>query len=431
LLPNIWGARYADALWRVVGTDTWNIARMVSYTGFLQPFAGFVDGHTIVDVVDGVDVLSDPFPCLDFVTLFVDDVIPEGFPTENGVEMECIIRYRGPASDDFPYYVEGPLGEVLMGVYSGKYSLLATDEITGLIYDPALLDASADDFIPRIQYDADAFDALVEHVMLRQTSVVDDVRAWAEDALYAPSGWIPCLDNEMRISPISRNRPANISAANTLNDTNCEPAPNWNQGQRTISQITYTYPRWFIPAANSGIEVSEYDGLAKRDITMEFKDVESGLRYGEQPQEYDASAFGAIGDDEGENISGVNEQASLLAQAANFDVLQRFRSGVQSIAVNVLRSLIPGIRVGSWIPWSLSWLPDVTSGLRGSESSGAQVVSIKDNDCVWRTLVLEESSSTGSIAGAPGFVSSLKVAGDDPSSGISGSLIVVSDVESA
>ena len=164
---------------------------------------------------------------------------------------------------------------------------------------------------------------------------------------------------------------------------------------------------------------------------MEFKDVESGLRYGEQPQEYDASAFGAIGDDEGENISGVNEQASLLAQAANFDVLQRFRSGVQSIAVNVLRSLIPGIRVGSWIPWSLSWLPDVTSGLRGSESSGAQVVSIKDNDCVWRTLVLEESSSTGSIAGAPGFVSSLKVAGDDPSSGISGSLIVVSDVESA
>lgn len=423
LSTNVWGARFADVLWRVVGDDVWNIARMTTITGYLQPFAGFVDAR--------VGGMGDPVPCLNFLTLFVDDVIPEGFPVVDGVSIECIVRYRGPASEDFPYYLEGPLGEVLQNLYDGKYGLMATDEITGLIYDPALLDADTDQFISRIQFDPAAFDQMTEYVLLRQTDIIDDVRSWTETALYAPSGWIPCLDNEMKISPISRNHPEEIDASLEVNDGNCEPAPNWNQGQRTVSQITYTYKRWFIPDPDAGIEVSEYDGLASRDVTVIFKDTESELRYGQQPQEYDATAFSAIGNEDGENIAGVNEQASLLAQTANFDVLQRFRGGVQSIAVNVMRSFVPNIRAGSWVPWNLSWLPDRLTGLRSSESEGAQVVSIRDDDCVWRTIVLEESGAEGAVAGAPGFVDSLVVESDEASSGFSDGLVLFSDEESA
>jgi len=425
LSTNVWGARFADILWRVLGDEDWNIARMTTITGYLQPMAGFLDAIP----PGGTELV----PCLNFVTLFVDDEIPEGFPTVDGVQIEVIVRYRGPASEDFPYYVEGPLGEVLQNMYNGKYSLLATDEITGLIYDPAQLDADADQFISRIQYDPDAFDEMLEHVTLRQTEVIDDVRGWTETNLYAPSGWIPALDNEMHISPISRNRPDDddIDPENEVNDGNCEPAPNWNQGQRTVSQVTYTYKRWFIPAPDAGIEVTEYDGLAVRDVTIIFKDTESELRYGQQIEEYDASAFSAIGNEDGENIAGVNEQASLLAQTANFDVLERFRGGVQSIAVNVLRSYLPNVRAGSWVPWDLSWLPDRATGLRESISEGAQIVSIRDDDCVWRTIVLEESGAGGAVAGAPGFVDSLVVESDEDGSGFSDGLVVFSDEESA
>jgi len=404
LLPNVWGARYADVLWRVVGDTTWNIARMTTPSTFLQPFAGFIDAS-----LTGLGELS---PCVNYVTLYVDDDIPEGFPTSDvGVDIECVLRYRGPANEDFPYYVEAPLGEVLMNVYNGKYSLMATDEIDGLIYDPAQLDSATDTFISRIQFDQDALDNMLEEVRLRMTEVVEDGRDWTESTLFAPSGWIPAMDNQMRISPVSRAQPATINPT-TLTDGNTVAAPNWNLGQRTISEVTYIYPRWFIPLPDSGITVSEYDGLAKRDITITFEDPESELRYGQQAESYDATAFGAIGDEDGLNIAGISEQGSLLAQAANFDVLERFRSGVQSIAVQVMRIFIPDARVGSWVPWNLSWFPDRAAGLRGSDTSAAMIVSLRDDDCVWRTLVLEESGGTGSVAGSPGEAESLIVFSD-------------------
>lgn len=422
LLPNIWGARFADVLWRVVGDTVWNIARMTTPSTFLQPMAGFVDAS----LTGGGDLV----PCLNFVTLFVDDDIPTGFPTDDvATDIEVIVRYRGPATEDFPYYVEGELGEVLINLYNGKYSLMATDEIEGLIYDPAGLDVLSDSFLSRIQFDADAFAQMQELVTLRQTEPIEDGRDWTESTLYSPSGWIPALDNDMRISPVSRAQPSFIDDGLQVNDNNCIPAANWNQGQRTVSEITYTYPRWYVPI-DPFIEVTEYDGLAKRDITVTFQDPESELRYGKQAETYDASAFAAIGDEDGLNIAGVSEQASLLAQAANFDVLERFRSGVQSIAVQVRREYIVSARVGAWLPWDLSWFPDRVSGLRGSTTGAAMIVSLRDDDCVLRTIVIEESGGTGSIAGSPGYASSLTLVSDEAGAGESSGLIVISDVES-
>ena len=422
LQTDIWGVRNADILWRVVGETVWNIARMATPATFQQPMVGFVDAS----LTGGGDLV----PCVNYVTLFVDDEIPEGFPTDDsGVQIEIIVRYRGPASEDFPYYLEGPLGEVLINLYNGKYSLMATDEIEGLIYDPIGLDLVQDSFLSRIQFDADAFEQMEEQVLLRQTEPVEDGRDWTESALYSPSGWIPALDSQMRISPVSRAQPSFIDDGFQINDNNAVPAANWNQGQRTVSEITYTYPRWYVPV-DPLVEVKEYDGLAQRPVTVSFVDPESELRYGKQPEEYDAQAFAAVGDEEGLNISGLSEQASLLAQAANFDVLERFRSGVQSISVQVRREYLVGARVGTWVPWDLSWFPDRVAGVRGSTTGAAMIVSIRDDDCVLRSLVLEESGGTGSVAGAPGYAESLTLASDEFGAGESVGLIVLSDVES-
>src|SRR6185369_8260958 len=98
--------------------------------------------------------------------------------------IELIIRYRGPASEEFPYYVEGPLGEVLANLYTGVYAVAPTTGIDGFLYDPAGLDTSDLNLTAVIQYDPEAFDVMVDHVLLRQTAPVEDTRSWTETNLY-------------------------------------------------------------------------------------------------------------------------------------------------------------------------------------------------------------------------------------------------------
>jgi hypothetical protein len=416
IATDIWGARYADVLWRLVGDTDWNTARPTSPTSFREPFVGTTDA-----LLEGV---GDLLTAANFVVVYTSKHIPEGFPTDTELDVEAIIRYRGPATNDFPYYVEGPLGTVLKNIYRGVYTVAPTTEITGVIYDPAGLDSHGVGFISRIQIDAIAFALMIEQVCARFTAPEPDVRAWAEAALYAPSGWIPALNNNMEISPISRATPDSVSALSVLDASVTVPAPNWQTGLRTVSQIIFNYPRYFIPT-DPTIAVDP-DGLATRDVTIDFQDGESALRYGEQIEEYDTSAFAAIGTPEGINIPGQLEQASLLAQLARFDVLDRYRAGVQSVSLSAHRNRIPVARVGDWVPWSLMHLPDRFTGLRGSDVEAAQIIAIRDDDCTWRTLILEESPLSG---GPPGKIVLLEKVGDEPTAG-GLSLIAISDVES-
>jgi hypothetical protein len=418
IATNVWASRYCDIVWRKVGDLEWNISRPTSPGFFRQPTVGSTD-------VTNPDDPTKLMRILDYVTLFTDTEIPFGFPTTS-CDVELVVRYRGPATSDYPYYLEGTLGEVLKNVYDGKYSLVPIDGITGFLYDPGSLDARISIFLTRIRYDQAAFNAMTQQVRYRATSPVADVRAWAETNLYAPSGFIPALNSDAEISPILRTRPEGLDAI-TLVDAIVVPSPQWNLGEVTVSEVEYDWPRYFIPDPFSGISV-EPDGLASRDVILDFDDPEDALRYGDQPQVYDASAFAAVGDKNGVELPGQPEQASLFAQAANFDVLSRFHAGAQVIQVNVARAAVPFVRVGSWLPWVLSWFPDRNSGLRGSTVMAAQVIGILDDDCAWRTLTLQEDGGLGSVVGQPGFVSSARVVGDDQSSGFVAGAVVISDV---
>ncbi len=412
----IWGCPNADVLWRVAGDTIWNRALPTSPSAIQQPFVGRTDGVSS----GGSDVQM-----ADFVTLFVDEVIPPGFPTSSGASIECIIRYTGPATTDFPYYVEGTLGDVLRNLYTGVYTLPATAEITGLLYDPNNQDGVQSVFRSRIRFDSGKLDTMLDHVLLRQTTPIADARAFAEAMLYAPSGWIPALDDTLAISPIQRSAPVFLD--HTVDDDVAVPNPNWQTGETTVSQLIYTYPRYYLPAPTDTTTSREADGLATRDVILEFIDGESALRYGEQIQEYDCSAFAAVGDDRGVNLPGVLETASLMEQNARFDVLDRYRAGAQSIKVAVLRARLPTAIVGDWVPWSLMHLPDRLTGLRGSNAALAQILSIQDDDCEWRTMVLEES---GLAAGAPGFYSDGMVITDDDSPGFFDEPHLLDDEES-
>lgn len=419
---NAFVARNADVLWRKVGDANWNVARPRGTVAFPQSFVGYTDAR-----VDPAD--TDTVRVLNYVTLYAEPsgVVPGGFPAD-GDSVEFVIRYRGPASDEFPYYVEGVLGDVIINFYTGVYSNPVSTGIAGFSYDPASFDVVGPTQTAVIRFDPDAFVPLTEAVLLRQTETVDDGRAFTEKSLYQSSGWIPALDNDGRISPISRGRPETIDPYLTITNGQVVPTAGWNTGTKTVSSIEYNYNRYFIPDPTIGFETAG-DGLAIRSVDIEYDDAESKLRYGDNPETFDATAFSAIGTDEGLNLPGVTEQAELLAQFARFDVLDRFRAGVQAISVMARRIHLPTVRVGDWIPWDLSWLPSRTTGLRGSQVDAAQIVSIRDDNCVWRTLTLEESSGEGALGGDPGFYSDLSVETDDFEPGFFSGLEETSDVD--
>lgn len=418
---NAFVARNADVLWRVAGDTVWNVARSRGTVRYPQSTFGFTDALLAPGDTDSVTVLN-------YVFLFADDESVLGDFPADGATIEFVVRYRGAASEAFPYYIEGPLGTIIENFYTGKYSVPDSTGIEGDVYDPAGMDAGVAAPQATIRFDAAALAALTDQVLLRQTEPVEDGRAFTEASLYQPSGWIPALDNDGQISPVHRGRPETIDAGLTIANAHVVPSTGWNTATKTVSSIEFNWHRYFKPAADSGFETTA-DGIAVREIDQEYEDPDSRLRYGDNPETVDATAFSAVGTEDGLPLPGQTEVANLLLQAARFDVLDRFRAGVQAISVAARRTQIPLVRVGDWIPWDLSWLPDRATGLRGSVVDAAQIVSIRDDNCVWRTLTLEESSGEGAVGGAPGFYSDGEVLTDELEPGFYSDGAEISDEE--
>ena len=404
--------RNADVLWRAAGTsDPWNVSRP-SFESPLQP--------PLATVRDVVSTTGESVRAVEIVWLFLG-TIPAGFPA-NGASVEIILRYRGPASTTYPYYFEGTAGDLLKALYDRQ--LIRVPAPAGSLYDPDGLELVDLTIASHVRYDAAALAAMTTAVLLRQTEPVDDGRAWSESKIYGPSGWIATLDLDGQISPTSRNRPASLVGLPAITSAISQPSADWNSGDRVVTEILYTYRRYWIPTSSS--VTTEPDGLALRDVELEFQDPDAEVVHNVQIQEYDASVFSSVGTDQGEALSGVPETSSVLAQEARFEVLERYRNGAQSFPVAVLRDQIPTLRVGEYVTWDLLWIPNRGTGFRGGptpEDSAAQVLAIRDNDCVWRALLLEESA----IARSPGFYTDLTKTDDDLQPGYYTDLGLTSD----
>lgn len=119
--------RHVDILWREIGGE-WNVARPRQSSVFTQELVQF--GEARLDPAD-----EEPVPVIDFVLLRSDDQsVEDDFP-ESDTTVEVIVRYRGPASEEFPHYVEGELGDVLMGLYDGDYTRPQNTGILGNVYE--------------------------------------------------------------------------------------------------------------------------------------------------------------------------------------------------------------------------------------------------------------------------------------------------------
>lgn len=391
----------ADILWRIAGSDDpWNVARPIWPAPFSFSGLGLAN---IVTVIDG----DDEYRALQSVILFLQPIgaVPDGTePLDgsevDGADIEVILRYRGSASDDYPFYYEGTAGEFLADLYDGKLSgideLSEAARLAGELYDPAGLQAIAALLAGGIKYDPDSLEAMTARVCLRATDSEDDARDFAERKIYGPTGFIPALDTEGAISVVSRARPASVDGP-LLNQAIAEPTSEWNGGERVVTAIQMTYDRYFI---GPQVEI-EPDGLAIQEVNLSYVDAEAEAAEGQHPVEFDGSAFSAIGDEVGQPLEGDVEPAAFLAQEARYEVLQRYRAGAQAIRVRVRRVDVPFLRIGDWCPAQLPWLPNTMTGLRGLDLPAVQVLSIDDSEHAWRYLLIEESS----VSAPPGYFS--------------------------
>ena len=263
-------------------------------------------------------------------------------------------------------------GQFVQNVYDGIYSPRAEngDPIpTGILYDPL------------------ALAQMTDLVRIRLLEAVPDARDWLEKTIYAPTGWVPALDDLGRISPVSQVPPSDLLALKNINNANSEPSPDWNAGDRIVNVLTYTYQRDYRPSDPT--QADGDDGLASRDVVMEFRDEPSITRNGEQTLDIDGSAFRAIGTSEALAVTTVDAELGYqLAYLRDQYVKWRYALGAPAFSLGLWRISLPTLRCGEWVSVDLSWLPDYITGRRGLVGLG-QVVSIGDLDCCWRRGLIE------------------------------------------
>jgi len=287
--------------------------------------------------------------------------------------VEIMLVYVGPPSRGNPMHIEGlTTGELLQNGYDGLYS--EPDPLTG-------------EHVPTgIRYHEEDLLQMQDPVRLRLTAPVDDFRAWTERAIYAPTGWVPALDNDGRISPKSQVPPDTFDGELLIDNAVTEPQPEWNAGERVVNVLRFRYPRHYQADPE---KTDTNDRIETRDIMHEWRDEMMIDRHDIQLAEYDGQAFAAVGDEWGQALMDPQQERGYgHAENRKLYIFDRYKDGTPIIEVPVMREHCALLRAGDWVRVDLSWFPDHDTGRRGM-LCGGQVLAIHDVDCAWRILLIE------------------------------------------
>jgi hypothetical protein len=380
--PVLWTWPELEILWRLEGSGTpWNVVQPtdLNVEGRFSPLALANKGawwRNLVNVWDAK--LADGTEVRAVSEFTIRGYEATGtFPTD-GDSIEVAIRYAGAPTEDFPLHIEGMTpGQFLKAGYDGEYSY--PDPVTGEFVPTAIRYNEADLLQMGIELGEgetfilaeDGWFILAEDgskileesaggrastILLRITEPVDDFRAWAEEFVYAPTGWIPALNNDGEISPKSQVPPDDATGLIALTNAITEPSPDWGAGERVVNVLSFIYPRWIRKELG---EVDAIDLLEAREITQEYRDEASVTRNGLQVVELKGDAFSAIGDSYGKPILNLeSEQGTILTGLRRLYVFDRFRNATPTIEVAVRRDVVASLRAGDFVAVDLSWFPD-------------------------------------------------------------------------
>jgi hypothetical protein len=306
-------------------------------------------------------------------------------PTD-GQLIEILVEYVGVPTDQYPLYIEKPMGQLLKDLYDGVYS----DEPT------------------RIRYNTTTMAALVAklpYARVKITEPVDDIREWTETNIYKPTGYAPALDQFGKISPVNYTLPDSTVTPFQLDDTNIvEGGARWvHSSERVANKVTFKYKReYLLPAEAFNGEIAS--GIGERDV--EFTDIHTSVGLlGDHAVEYEPETIRAIGHPvTGAALNGqiIDETGPKLAQARALDLFDRFGYGVQEMEIKAQRrdAAVAAAKVGDWAYVASSWMPNYATGKRGINRI-AQIIAIKDVDPASRTFTLLDGGPNSTPVGAP------------------------------
>lgn len=355
---------------------------------------------------------------LDPTSVYYDAGAPD-LPGDTDI-IEFFLIGTMPPDELHPLIIEGvAAGQVVKNVYDGIYSER---------------DSNGDVVPTGIRYDSAALALMTTPVRIRLTEPVDDARDWLEKFIYAPTGYIPALDNEGRVSPVSQVAPTEIAGLPVIYGDITEVVPEWRAGNRIINVVRFHYQRDYsigVPDPPPPVTGETRQNLIEgRDVLVQFRDEFSIARHGEQALELDGECFRAIGRniaDDGDTevapeslhprrrkikrqlvvplteepivrpgavvvpVSGdvEDEVGWILAQHRGAAILPRWGYGAPTMRVPVMRSATFTLRAGSFVALDLSWFPDYVTRRRGVTETLAQIVAIGDLDCAWRQITVE------------------------------------------
>jgi hypothetical protein len=301
------------------------------------------------------------------------------WPT-TGQRIEFIVLYVGPPSEDWPVHWEGQARDLLVELGNGKHT---TSERFHLEYDRVALDAE-----PRLD----------AHVLLRLTKAVDDTRKFTEDNVWRALGAAPAWNAAGRIYPVTLALPTAPDALPVLGDAEMKPETSWqHQGSKAITSIAFTYHRVTRrePTNDPFQSQSAGDAISSTEVTITYEDRGAKFDLEGVATEITTFAFSALGDAGLDPISGnaEDELGWQLAARLRTDLFPRYAFGARSFTGTCRWSATSNLVVGSWVRAQVSWNPNYAERRRGSDSL-AQVVSIKDASCGWRTIGVEEVVAT-------------------------------------
>lgn len=301
-------------------------------------------------------------------------------------QIDMIVLYDGPPTEDWPHHIQGmTVGELLRNLYRGDYS--------------------AED--PRIAYDESALLALATPVRGRLTEPIEDLRQWAEKHCYPIAHAAPTLNPDGEISPITYLLPDENETLVDLNDTNCRPSGGgWSHGSEdAVNLVRVKYNRDFrLTPTREDKKAPLSDLVRSREVSVEYRVQESIDLLGEQKIEVESMLLTSLGGADGGPIFGdsVDETGALVARRLHFGLTDRFVLGGQYFRTQIDRSDsdVEGLKGGSWVTASMSWMPDYLSGERGLARLG-QVVGRRNLNAAWAELVLIDAGSASAPLGAP------------------------------
>src|SRR5690606_14969140 len=180
-------------------------------------------------------------------------LLGSGLLPSDGQEVDVMVVYIGPPSEQYPFHWEGTAGEFLRNLYRGDWS---DRPITMHVDEAALL----------------ALDTPIR-IRLTEAPSADDSRDWIE-SIYRALRAAPALDLQGRISPVTAAIPPAGETLPELTDENCQPIPGWSHPTSdAVTAVAVTYERDYrVPVEADPLgERSAGDGLASVEVRVEHR----------------------------------------------------------------------------------------------------------------------------------------------------------------